>query len=120
MFRLLAKSKLKMCVSKLCNWMCNNRLKLNGDKTYGYHFDLPVFKVDNHIASPVTEACNLGVIFDSKISIEVHIATVCQSCYLHLCDIGSICNLITQSACEKLVPALIFFRLDIGSALMYG
>ena len=81
----LAVSKLESCVSKLCEWMFNNRLKLNGDKTELLvirnprlpSVQLPCFKVDGHPVSPATQACNLGVIFDNKMSMEAHISAVC-------------------------------------------
>jgi hypothetical protein len=124
----LAMSKLEKCVSELCHWMFDNRLKLNGDKTELLvirnprlpSVQLPSFKVDNYTVNPASQARNLGVVFDDTMSMEAHIASICRSCYLHLRNIGSIRNLITKSACEKLIHALISSKLDNCNALLFG
>ena len=57
-------------------------------------------------------ARNLGVIFDSHLSLEPDINSVCRSAYFHLRNIRSIRNMLTDNACSQLIHALITVRID--------
>jgi hypothetical protein len=69
----------------ICEWLENNQLIINREKTYAIHFppsshkkiieprpENLTIKVDNHYVDFVTETRVLGVILDSKLNFEIH------------------------------------------------
>ena len=73
----------------ICEWLENNQLIINSEKTYAIHFppsshkkiieprpENLTIKVDNHYVDFVTETRVLGVILDSKFNFETHTDTV--------------------------------------------
>ena len=75
--------KIENCIADVRNWMIESRLKLNDAKTefilLGNSRQLSKIKV-SHVqvgsapVSPVHQARNLGVIFDSAMSLETHVS----------------------------------------------
>ncbi len=63
---------------------------------------------------------NLGVILDSNLSFENHISHVTKTAVFHLRNIAKLRNMLTVSDAEKLVHALMTFRLDYCNALLGG
>ena len=47
-----------------------------------------------------TTAHNIGAIFDSHLSMNHQISSICQSCYIHLQNINKIRHLLTDDATE--------------------
>jgi len=75
----------------ICEWLENNQLIINREKTYAMRFppsshiskkiieprpENQTIKVDNHYVDFVTETRVLGVILDSKLNFETHTDTV--------------------------------------------
>ena len=69
---------------------------------------------------PSTSVCNLGVVFDSSLSMTTHISTICRTGYMHLHNISHIRRYLTIDATKALVHAFITSRLDYGNALLIG
>ncbi len=121
-------SKLTECVKNVKDWMTNNFLLLNSDKTeilligpknstqnlldYNLHLD----------GCPVTSSTvkNLGVILDSNLSFENHISNVTKTAFFHLRNIAKLRNTLPVSDAEKLVHAFMTSRLDYCNALLGG
>jgi len=108
--------------------MLAHKLKLNDDKTR-YFLSLPYFRdslvIPNFQAEttsvlPSSSVGNIGVIFDSALSMKQQISSICKVAHFHLRNIGSIRKFITREACEQLIHAFITSRLDYGNALLYG
>ena len=109
--------------------MTSNLLKLNADKT-------ETLLVSRNIKPcPVPQLCinfngekivpskqvrNLGVIFDSKFSLEAHVNKVCQASYLQLYNISQVRKCLSKAACESLIHAFISSRLDSMNAILHG
>ena len=108
------------------SWMTSNLLKLNADKT-------ETLLVSRNVKPcPVPQLCinfngekivsskqvrNLGVIFDSKFSLEAHVNKVCQASYLQLYNISQVRKCLSKAACESLIHAFISSRLDHMNAI---
>ena len=120
--------KLEVCVHDIKKWMSSNSLKLNqeksevlfiGSKTLLDKVSLPSIKIDNVVITPSKSCRNLGVQFDSTMSMSVQISAVCKSVRYQLRNLGIIRQYLTRSATEKIVHALISSRLDFGNALLF-
>ncbi len=122
------KEKMEQCVCKIREWMAQNFLKLNDDKTEvvlissdkSLHKTFPPVKVGNEIISCSQDARNIGVIFDSKMNMESHVNNVSKIAHFHIRNIGRIRKFLTKEAAETLVHAFISSRLDYCNALLYG
>ena len=110
-------------------WMNSHSLKLNNEKTEFVLFGSKVnlSKIDiNSIVIPdtvigVSDSCrNLGVMLDSIMSMSSQISSICKSVWYQLRNLGFIRKYLTRSAAEKIVNALISYRLDFGNALLYN
>ena len=65
-------------------------------------------------------AKSLGFWFDRHLNLDVEIRNRCRVILFHLRNIRTIRPYITQSACEKLVHALVSSRLDYANSLLAG
>ena len=65
-------------------------------------------------------ARNLGVIFDSAMNLESHIAHVCKKMYMNHRNIRKICNVLTDQSAAQLINALISSRIDYCNSILYG
>ena len=122
-------SKLELCLEELRTWMKANWLKLNDDKTEVLHIsssgmkeklDLPAIQVGTTHITSTEKARNLGVIFDSAMSMHTHVKGICCSAYMHLRNIGRVRPYLTKDAAESLAHAFISSRLDYCNALLFG
>ena len=77
-------------------------------------------RVGNAIIKPVTEVRDLGVTFDSTLTLHNHINNICQSGSLSLHQIGKIRKFITQEYAERIVHAFVSSKLDYCNGILYG
>ena len=118
------------CISDLRTWMITNRLKINDSKTEFLIIRSPFSKVaslqDFTISVGGSSICcsetarNLGVIFDSAMNLESHIAHVCKIAYMNLRNIRTIRNVLTDQSASQLIHALISSRIDYCNSILYG
>lgn len=121
--------KIANATADIKRWMTQNLLKLNDTKTEVLVIVPPAHK-DNYgqdsvpiadaMIQPSESAKGLGFWFDRHLSLDIEIQNRCRVMLFHLRNIRSIRPYITQSACEKLVHALISSRLDYANALLAG
>jgi exonuclease III len=124
-----AVTSMESCISDVKDWMLSHKLKINDSKTEY------VLIGTKHMLSKVHSSSlkvgdtnilasdrvrNLGVVFDKHLSMHHHISSICKAAYYHLHNIRSIRKFLTKAACETLVHALIFSKLDYCNALLYG
>ena len=57
---------------------------------------------------------------DSQLSMDVHVAAVCRSCYYQLRQLRPLTRSLSTAAAETVVHAFIASRLDYCNALLYG
>ena len=119
--------KLAQCVKDINNWMIQNKLKLNPDKTEFFiacsphhdkrlqHLSLPLDGTATIL--PSTEVRNLGVVFDRHMSMSNHITSLCKSINWQIRNINRIRRFIDFETCANTVRALILSRLDYCNLL---
>ena len=121
--------RLYSCLQEIGEWSRTNLLKINEHKTdvivFGTKQKLPTLKdfritVGDTTRIPSSSVRNLGVIFDSSLSMTSHISTICRTAYMHLHNISHIRRYLTIDATKALVHAFVTSRLDYGNALLIG
>ncbi len=113
-------SKLTECVKNVKDWMTNNFLLFNSDKT-----EILLIRPKNSTQNildynlqlngcPATSSTvkNMAVILDSNLSFENHISHVTKTAFFHLRNIAKLRNMFSVSDAEKLVHAFMTSRLD--------
>ena len=70
--------------------------------------------------TPSSQARNLGVIFDSTMTLKPHISNIVRVSSFHIRNISRIRKYLNQSAAEQIIDASVTSRLDNGNALVYG
>ena len=117
------------CYSDVKNWMTNNKLKLNDDKTEAILIStrqklsqLPPLSLQLcNTTIPISESAkNLGVHLDSTLSMQNFVSQTAKSCYYHLRRISLIRKHLTTEATVKLVLCLIMSRIDYCNSLPSG
>ena len=114
------------CIQQISEWMQNNFLQLNADKT-----EIIVFgpqkqreSVICHLQSlslkPSSKVRNLGVILDSDLNFNSHIKSVTSAAFYHLKNIARIKNIVSKADLEILIHAFVSSRLDYCNGLLTG
>ena len=124
----MAKAAMEACVRDIDTWMTANMLKMNRDKT-----ELLVLKARHRPLPPLmsisvcdeeinlsSKARNIGVIFDTSMSMDNHIAAICKSAFYHLRNISRIRKYLSFHTAETLVHAFVSSRLDFCNSLLFG
>ena len=70
--------------------------------------------------SPSATIRNLGVVFDSAMTMSPHITSLCKSLNFFLWNISPIRRFIDQETCNTTVRALVLSKLDYANALLLG
>ena len=114
-------------LSNVSDWMSSNMLSLNHSKTQFLIIGLPkqleklsdpLLKMSSGLAiSPVSSARNLGVIFDSSLSMSEHISAISKSCFFHIRDLRRIRNTLDLQTAKTIATSLIHTRLDYCNSL---
>ena len=121
--------RFKHCLNDIESWMKCNMLKLNADKTEVILFtsknnekiisDVPI-GVGGTITKPSKYVRNLGVMLDSRMTMEKHVNSVSRSCFMQLRQIGRIRPYLSVDATKSVVNSLVTSRLDYCNALLHG
>ena len=80
---------MERCVEEIRHWMIRNRLMMNNGKTEFLLIGAKqqLVKVGSANIVPTSHAKNLGVWFDSNLSMSVHITNACSASFFHLYNI---------------------------------
>jgi hypothetical protein len=121
-------SKLTECSMAIKTWMAENCLKLNDDKTELLAITTPAMAQHRHISidicgaliSSSSSARNLGVIFDSSMSMKDAVASTCRRAFYQIYLIRQIRDFITEDAARTLVQANVTSLLDYCNSLLVG
>ena len=108
-------SKLEEVLASLDFWFRANGLKVNADKTQLMLMGSPqnirnapsfAVKFRDHSLLPVSEAKNLGIIFDPSLSWDAHISAVIRRCFGILIGLSHLRNYLPPSVVSAVVNAL--------------
>jgi hypothetical protein len=121
--------KLISCTTEISRWMSHNKLKLNESKT---EFFMAASKL--HLAMlndmticigseeihPSPKIRNLGVIFDSTMSMAPHVTSMHKSINFTLWNISRVRKFIDRDSCSHAMRALVLSKLDYANSLLAG
>ena len=112
---------MESCIDDIRNWMLNEKLKLNDDKTefliIGTSQQLAKVTISslcvgNSAITPVSSARNLGSWFDAKLSMATHITRTCNSASYYLYNLRRIRKNLSKENTKTLDHAFISSRID--------
>lgn len=120
---------LSSALDRIHEWFTSNRLSLNPDKTeyliigtwqqrqkvHDHHLHF-----HNDTLKPVDSARNLGVVFDSELSLKSQISKVCQTSFLYIRQLRRVRPFLDHDSAVLLANALVSSRLDYCNSLYYG
>jgi hypothetical protein len=109
--------------------MLTHRLKINDSKTEFLLFgtkqqldkvNISEIKVGSELIKPVQSARNLGVMFDSSLSMRDHVNQVCRKGYHQLTKIRQIKRYLDKPAVESVVHSFVTSGMDYCNAVLFG
>ena len=124
-----ALARIERCIGDIPNWMLNDNLKLNDDKTefmiIGTLQQLAKVSINSLCVGtatiiPVSSARNLGSWFDSMLTIAIHISKTCNSAFYYLYNLRRIRKYLSKDNTKTLIHAFISSRVDYCNSLLYG
>jgi len=122
-------SLLSSTLNSVHSWFFSNRLSLNPSKTEFLIIGTP--KQRSKISASSVSFCqnliqssdscrNLGVIFDSDLSLKKHISSVCQTSFLQIRQLRQIRSSLDTNSAVILANSLVSSRLDYCNSLFFG
>ena len=88
------------------SWMTSNKFSANPNKTEYLLFDpnnlnfpVNIINPGSNTISPSDCAKNLGLIFQTDMSMDKHVSSIVKSCFLQLRDFRRICPFSSKTAC---------------------
>jgi len=117
------------CVAAVADWMRSNRLQLNASKTEVLwcasarrQCQLPSdsLAVGSDLVSPVRCVRDLGIFIDADLTMRTQVRQTCSKCFAVLRQLRSIHRSVSNDVMQSLIVALVFSRLDYGSATLAG
>ena len=120
---------LQNCLTEINNWMGENRLKMNGDKTeivyFGSKHQLEKCQEDSItvLDSKIQrKPCirYLGAHLDSELKLTEHIKVKTKKAMFSLLLIRNIRKYIDENTCKTLVSSLVMSHLDYCSTILLG
>jgi hypothetical protein len=120
-------SHLETTIDTVSTWMSANLLSLNQSKTEFLLIGLPkqlskvsdaaLLMPSNVTITPADYARNLGVIFDSSLTMSDHISSVSKSCFISIRDLRRIRNTLDSTTAKTIATSLIHSKVDYCSSL---
>ena len=122
-------SVVEKCVRSVKDWMNENRLMLNDDKTEVILAG-SAKAIDETEKSSMTiggctisfskKAKNLGVFFDKDLSMSTHVNHLIKCMYLEIRNVSKIRHIISDQCTATLVNSLVLSKLDYCNSMLAG
>ena len=125
----VALARMESCIDDIRNWILNDKLKLNDNKTEFLIIGTPQqlakatissLRVGNSAITPVLSARNLVSWFDAKLTMATHLTRTCNSASYYLYNLRRIRKYLFKENTKTLVHAFISSRIDYCNSLLYG
>ena len=125
---LFTKKVMEHWLSEIDNWMHQNHLKMNSQKTEFIYFrskkqlskcEIDDIAVCGNIVTRVVAIKLLGMDLDSQLSFKSHIVRKSRTAMFSLLKFKHIRKHLTVQACEALVHGLVMSHLDYGNSLFF-
>jgi len=119
-------SLVETCVLDIFSWLTANKLAANPDKTEFLLLDPKKLLQNSTVTFGTTSistsdhAKNLGVTFQSDLSLDHHISATVLSCFYHIRDLKRIRSCLSLNTATALGNALVHSRLDYCNSLLFG
>src|SRR5467141_4558204 len=81
---------------------------------------MTAISISGNFIKPVSTARNLGIIFDSDLSLRKHISSICQTSFHHIRQLRQIRSSIDTNSATILSNALVHTKLDYCNSLFYS
>ncbi len=113
--------------SRYKKWMTSNFLLLNSEKTEMLIIGPKTPKSNNLEHCLTLDGCsvdslssvrNLGVLFDSNLSFDIHIYSICKTASFHLKNISKLRPMLSMSNAEMLINTFLTSRLGYCNSLL--
>ena len=126
---LTALAKLSACINEIRMWMTGNMLMLNDSKTEFFvavsqnnSSKMPPvhLQIGTEIIKPSATVRNLGVLFDTHMTMSPHISGLSKTTSFQLRNISRIRRFLDQDTCHHVTRSLILNRLDYCNSLLLG
>ena len=124
-----ALARVERCIEDISNWILNDKLKLNDDKTEFMiigtsqqlaKVSINSLRVGTATITPVSSARNLGSWFDSKLTMVAHISKTCNSALYYFYNLRRIRQYLSKDNTKTLIHAYISSRVYYCNSLLYG
>ena len=124
-----ALQRIENCADDIRTWMNQNFLKLNDSKTEFMilgskqqitKVNIQHVRVGESYIEPATNVRNLGVMFDSNLTMDCHVTAVSKSAFCSIRNIGRMRKHLTRDAAETIIHAFVTSRIDSSNSLLYG
>ena len=109
---------------EVIEWMKNNKLKCNDDKTEAmlinpknFNVDVTKLVIGNENVVFADCAKNLGFTIDKDLSMEFHVNNLCKTVYLEIRRLKQLSKFVNRSSLQTLAASFILSRFDYCNAL---
>ena len=119
-------TQLQDCLNELQNWLTNNNLLLNHNKTELLNITndpntyFPDIIINQHKIIPTNSVKYLGVNFNNKLNLDKHYSLLTQSTTAQLFNIKKIRPYLNRNTTKLLTQTLILSRLQYYNSLFTG
>ncbi len=125
----MAVDKMEDCIMEVKNFMNQNKLKLNDDKTefvlIGTKYWIDKLKFSEIMVGKVRikaaeKAKNLGVVFDKSMGMKTQVSNMCRIGFHNLRNLSSIRNILDNDTAKTAAHAFVTSGLDYCNSILYG
>jgi hypothetical protein len=120
---------LEQMITEVGAWCASKRLQLNASKTELIWFGMPsnlsklhsndlALHTGNVTVQPCAVVRDLGVYFDSNLSMRDHISRITRNCFYQLRRLRPIRRLLGRHVAQRLVSAFVLSRIDYCNSLL--
>lgn len=120
---------IQTCVKFVQQWMCAHMLKMNPDKTEVVMVSSPRLSnekrlssilLDDTITQVSTAARNIGVIFDSHLSMVSQVDSICRRSYCQLRNLARLRPILDKKSLADIAQSILSSQLDYCNAVLIG